>query len=44
MGISLIHTAVEVGLILATMRTLIYWLLNANPDSRVGKFLAYAYA
>ena len=43
MGISLIHGILEVGLVLALMRTLTYWLIAANPDNRVGKFLAYTF-
>ena len=43
MGISLIHDALTVGLVLALMRTLSYWILANNPDSRLGKFLVYAY-
>lgn len=43
MGISLIHTALEVLLLGAIIRTITYLLLNNNPDNRVGKFLAYSW-
>lgn len=43
MGISLIHTTIELLLIGAFIRTVTYMLLQNNPDSRVGKFLAYSF-
>jgi hypothetical protein len=43
MGISIIHGVILVGLVLSIMRTFTYWILASNPDSRVGKFLAYTY-
>lgn len=43
MGISLLHDVLTVGLVLALMRTIAVWVLANNPDSRLGKFLVYAY-
>jgi hypothetical protein len=43
MGISLIHTTLELLLIGAFIRTITYMLLERNPDNRLGKFLAYSF-
>lgn len=43
MGISLVHTALEILLIGTLYRIAEYLLLNRNPESLLGKFLAFAY-
>lgn len=42
MGITLFHFGICFLLMGAFFRTVTYLLLSNNPDSRVGKFLAYA--
>lgn len=43
MGISIIHITVVLLMVGAVIRTITYHLLQNNPDSRLGKFLAYSY-
>lgn len=43
MGISLLHTLLELLLLGAFIRTVTYHLLANNPDSRLGAFLAYSF-
>jgi hypothetical protein len=42
-GISLIHTLCELLLLGTLIRIATYLALERNPDSLVGKFLAFAY-
>jgi hypothetical protein len=42
MGITLLHGWLCWLLFGAFTRSICYWMLDNNPDSRAGKFLAYA--
>jgi hypothetical protein len=43
MGVSLFHTALELLLLGSLIRTATYLILANNPDSLLGKYLAFAY-
>jgi hypothetical protein len=42
-GISLVHTLLELLLLGSMIRTATYLILAQNPDSLLGKWLAFAY-
>lgn len=43
MGISLVHTLLELLLLGTLIRIATYLTLERNPESLIGKFLAFAY-
>lgn len=43
MGVSLLHTALELLLLGSLIRTATYLILERNPDSLLGKWLAFAF-
>ena len=43
MGVSLIHTLMELLLLGTMIRTATYLILAKNPDSLLGKYLAFAF-
>lgn len=43
MGISLIHTLLELLLLGTLIRVTTYLILAKSPDSAIGKYLAFAY-